>query len=63
MARQTIRDQKQRIIGYIEDTHEGQRALDEKLRIIGYYTPRDNYTRDAKLKIVGTGNQLMGLIR
>lgn len=62
MARQTIRNREQKIIGYIEDTHEGQRALNWKLTIVGYYTARDNYTRDHTLKIIGTGNQLMGLI-
>jgi hypothetical protein len=64
MARQTIRDQHQRIIGYIEDmaTAGEQRALDAHLKIIGYYRARDNYTRDASLKIVGTGNQLMALV-
>lgn len=62
MARQTIRDQRQKIIGYIEDTHDGQKALHSTLRILGYYTPRDDYTRDASLKIFGRGNQLMALI-
>jgi hypothetical protein len=62
MARQTIRDQRQKIIGYIEDTHDGQRALHHTLRILGYYRARDNYTRDASLKLVGPDNQLMALI-
>jgi hypothetical protein len=44
-------------------TDERQRALNWKLTIVCYYTRRDNYTRDHTPKIIGTGNQLMGLIR
>lgn len=64
MARTTIRDRYQKIIGYIEDmaTPGEQRALNAKLTIVGYYSARDDYTRDHTLKIIGTGNQLMGLI-
>lgn len=63
MARTTIRDQRNFIIGYIEDTSDGgQRALDLGHRILGYYDPTGDRTRDTNLRIVGTGNQLTGLI-
>ncbi len=63
MARTTIRDQRNFITGYIEDTSDGgQRALDLGYRILGYYDPTGDRTRDTNLRIVGTCNQLMGLI-
>ncbi len=63
MARTTIRDQRNFIIGYIEDTSDGgQRALDLGYRILGYYDPTGDRTRDTNLRLVGTGNQLTGLI-
>lgn len=63
MARTTIRDQRGFIIGHIEDTSDGgQRALDFGGRILGTYDPSGDRTRDTNLRIVGTGNQLMGLI-
>lgn len=63
MARTAIRDQRNFIVGYIEDTTDGgQRALDIGYRILGSYDPASDKTRDTNLRIVGMGNLLVGLI-
>ena len=63
MARTTIRDQRGFIRGYIEDTSDGgQRALDLGYRILGYYDPTGDRTKDTGFRIVGICNQLVGLI-
>lgn len=63
MARTAIRDRRDFIIGYIEDMTQGrQRAFDFAGRILGTYDPATGKTVDATFRIVGTGNQLMGLI-
>jgi hypothetical protein len=63
MARTAIRDQRNFIIGYIEDTSNGdQRALDIGYRIVGYYDAASDRTKDTGFRIVGMGNQLVGLI-
>ena len=63
MARTTIRDQRGFIIGHIEDMTQGrQRAFNFAGRILGTYDPTTGKTVDDAFRIVGTGNQLMGLI-
>lgn len=63
MARTTIRDQRGFIIGHIEDMTQGrQRAFNFAGRILGTYDPATGKTVDDAFRIVGTGNQLMGLI-
>lgn len=63
MARTAIRDQRNFIIGYIEDTTDGgQRALDIGYRILGYYDAASDRTKDTGYRIIGAGNQLVGLI-
>lgn len=63
MARTTIRDQRNFIIGYIEDTSNGdQRALDIGYRIVGHYDAASDRTKDTGYRIIGAGNQLMALI-
>lgn len=63
MARTTIRDQRGFIIGHIEDMTQGrQRAFDFGGRILGTYDPTTGKTVDDAFRIVGTGNQLVGLI-
>lgn len=63
MARTTIRDQRNFVIVYIEDTTDrGQRAPDIGYRILGSYDPASDKRRDTNLRIVGMGNQLVGLI-
>lgn len=62
MARTAIRDQRNFIIGYVEDTSDGQRALDIGYRILGYYDATSDKTKDTGYRIIGAGNQLMALI-
>ena len=63
MARMTIRDQRGFIIGHIEDMTQGrQRAFNFAGRILGTYNPTTGKTVDDTFRIVGTGNQLVGLM-
>lgn len=65
MARQTIRDQRQTIIGYIDDfglINDRQKAMDARFTILGYYDPHRDVTTDARSTIVGRGNMLAALI-
>jgi hypothetical protein len=62
MAETVIRDKHLMIIGYIEDGASERVARNKNRKIVGYYNARDNYTRDHQRMIVGTGDQLMGLI-
>ena len=63
--KQTIRDQKQRAIGYIDDfglTGDRQRATDARFTLLGFYDPHRNVTTDPRGGIVGRGNMLAALI-
>jgi len=63
MARQTIRDQMNRTLGYIEEMGGGkQKALDSMNRTLGYFDPRTNKTTDAMNRTLANGNVLSGLI-
>lgn len=62
MAEEIIRDKHHMIIGYIETTQSQLIGRDKQRRIVGYYRSSDNYTRDHQHMIVGTGNQLVGLV-
>ncbi|WP_306392487.1 hypothetical protein [Telluria beijingensis] len=63
MSRQTLRNARQRIIGYIDTANDGrQTGRDERLRIVGYYDPRSNITRDERQRSVGHGNLIATLI-
>lgn len=63
MANETIvRDRFQRIIGYIETTGSEQIARDKHRTILGFYSPRDDYTRDKHKMLYGAGDHLMSLI-
>lgn len=63
MGRQTIKDNLNRTIGYIEDVGGGkQKALDNLNRTLGYYDPRSNKTTDALNRTIAQGNVLSGLI-
>ncbi|HEX5359581.1 MAG TPA: hypothetical protein VFW49_00540 [Fluviicoccus sp.] len=62
MNEQVFRDSQQRIIGRIEQRHDGSWvARDAGYRVVGYYDPVANLTRDASWRIVGNGNQLTSL--
>jgi hypothetical protein len=63
VTRQTIWDNKNRALGYIEDTGGGkQRAIDARFRTLGTFDPRFNKTWDAHNRPVGDGNLLAALI-
>jgi len=62
--RQTLKDSKFKIIGYIDtDNHGKQKILDAKFHTLGYYDPKTNYTTDEKFHRVGQGNLLTSLLR
>jgi hypothetical protein len=64
MATQTIKDDRFRVIGYIESETSGRQvAKDARFRIVGYYDPKMNATKDDHFRIVGYGNLLSSLIR
>lgn len=64
MATQTIKDDRFRVIRYIEsETNGRQVAKDARFRIVGYYDPKMNTTKDEHFRIVGYGNLLSSLIR
>lgn len=63
MARQTLKDKKFNIIGYIDTDPSGKQTIkDGKFNIKGYYDPKTNKTKDSKFNIVGTGNLLTTLL-
>ena len=63
MTTETLRDNLQRIVGYIETHPDGSKIGRDAAHVIkGYYEVRTNITRDASLRIVGYGDQLTGLI-
>ena len=63
MARQTLKDRSNRIIGYIETDSSGRQTIkDASNRIKGRYDPKTNKTKDSSNRIVGTGNLLTSLL-
>ncbi len=63
MSTQTLKDDRYRVIGYIETKPDGsQVGKDARYRIRGYYDPKTNKTKDARYRIVGTGNLLASLV-
>jgi hypothetical protein len=63
MSRQTLKDAKFRVIGYIETAPDGkQTGKDAHFRTVGYYDPKLDNTKDAHFKIVGHGNILSSLV-
>ena len=64
MKREILRDDKFKILGYIDVEENGRQVLKgEKFRIIGYYEPQTNLTKDTKFRIVGKGNLLTMLLK
>jgi hypothetical protein len=63
MSTQTLKDNRNSTIGYIEtrsdSTEVGKDALH---RIVGNYDPKTNKTKDARHSNVGEGNLLSSLI-
>jgi hypothetical protein len=63
MNRQTLRDARNHIIGYIDTASDGkQTGKDAHFHTVGHYDPRTNITRDAHFHTVGHGNLLASLI-
>lgn len=63
MARQAIKDQNFRTIGYIETESSGrQKALDASFRTLGYFDPKQNKTLDSSFRTIAQGNVLSGLV-
>jgi hypothetical protein len=59
-----VRGQSGHVIGYVEVLADGrQKALDENYRILAYYDPASDLTKDRFNLVVGRGNQLVALIR
>ena len=58
MAETILRGKDRMIIGYIEETPSQLIARDKHYRLVGYYRPGDNYTRDHQQMILGGGKSL-----
>ncbi len=63
MARQTLKDSRHSVIGYIDTDSSGKQTItDASHSIKGYYDPKTNKTTDSRHSIVGTGNLLTTLL-
>lgn len=63
MSRETLKDARFRVIGYIDTASDGkQTGRDAHFRVVGYYEPRTNVTKDPQFRVVGYGNLLASLI-
>jgi hypothetical protein len=63
MCRIANKDRDSRILGYVETvSDERQKALDARLRTLGYYNPRRNVTMDANLRVIARGRVLSALV-
>ena len=61
--RTVIRDERYRVVGYVEIDREGrQRALSVRFAIVGHFDPRRNETKDSAHRIVARGNALAALL-
>lgn len=63
MGRETIRDNNNRTLGYIDNVAGGKlKATDASFRTLGYYDPRQNKTHDPSYRTIAKGNVLSALI-
>jgi hypothetical protein len=63
MNRETIKDRRQRTLGYVVTKHNPrQKALDAAQRTLGYYYPEQDVTKDAGQRTIAHGNVLASLI-
>lgn len=63
MQRITLKDNRFRIIGYVDIAPNGDKTLrNEKFQIIGYYKAKQDVTQDAKFTTVGRGDILTLLL-
>ena len=59
----TLRDDRHRIIGYVEIDDEGNKELrDDRHRIKGYYEGKNDITRDDRHRRIGYGDILTSLL-
>ena len=64
MQRIPLKDNRFRIIGYIDIAPNGDKTLrDERFMILGYYNTKQDVTRDARFMIVGSGDILTSLLK
>ena len=64
MNRQTLTDARYHMIGTLDrDAVSKQTMRDSRNRIVGYYDPRTNLTKDARFHTASSGNLLASLIR
>ena len=63
MTSEVIRNRSFQLMGFVETRSDGtQVAKDRNHRILGYFNPKSNDTRDATYKVIGRGNLLSSLI-
>lgn len=63
MQRITLKDNRFRIIGYVDVDDKGNKTLkDDRFRIKGYYQASGNVTKDERFRIVGYGDILTTLL-
>lgn len=63
MERITLKDDRFRIIGYVDIAENGDKTLrDSRFMILGYYKKQGNVTKDARFRIVGRGDILTSLL-
>ena len=64
MQRITLKDNRFRIIGYVDIAPNGDKTLrDDQFRILGYYKAKQDVTQDARFMTVGRGDVLTSLLR
>lgn len=63
MQRIALKDNRFRIIGYVDVDDKGNKTLkDDRFRIKGYYQASGNVTKDERFRIVGYGDILTTLL-
>lgn len=61
--RQTLKDARFNVIGFIETDANGQQTImDAQFRRLGSYNPATDTTKDAQFRRVGQGNLLTTLL-
>ena len=64
MQRIPLKDNRFRIIGYVDIAPTGDKPLrNEKFQILGDYTAQQDITQDARFMTVGRGDILTSLLR
>ena len=64
MQRITLKDDRFRILGYIDIAPNGDKTLkNDRFQSLGYYQAKQDVTKDARFRIVGRGDILTSLLR